>query len=165
MSHLSPSDCWSILSSSETSDTVIQVFEACCRHILGERHTFCIGLNCVYLTPKEKAWIRDGTITDSKWSLENDFMFYGWRESYRIPTIEENGAWTRASKRLLYSSWYSPLAPMTFDKESCNNGTILWKWYQSLLISTNELNKIMENVREKSQGDFLKALSIIPNFL
>uniref|UniRef100_A0AC34GNR7 Uncharacterized protein n=1 Tax=Panagrolaimus sp. ES5 TaxID=591445 RepID=A0AC34GNR7_9BILA len=161
---LSPSDCWSILSTSKSDDDY-QVFKACCRQILGERHKFCIGSNCIHLIPKGKAWIRDVTITDSTWSLENDFMFYGWRESYRIPTVEENGAWTRASRRLLYSSWYSPLASMIFDQESCKNGTFLWKWHQSLLISNNELNEILDNVLEKSQSDFLKSLSSIPNFL
>uniref|UniRef100_A0A914PSU3 Maturase K n=1 Tax=Panagrolaimus davidi TaxID=227884 RepID=A0A914PSU3_9BILA len=143
----------------------LEVFKACSRQIIGERHRFCINTDCFLLLPKRKAWIRNGLISDSKWSMESDFMFNGWKESYRIPTVDESYSWTRASRRLLSSAWFSPLAPMMFEKKACINRTILWKWYKSFLISNSELDKLLNDVQSKAQENYLKAVSLIPNYL
>uniref|UniRef100_A0A914QXI8 Uncharacterized protein n=1 Tax=Panagrolaimus davidi TaxID=227884 RepID=A0A914QXI8_9BILA len=155
----------SSISQLSPSDYDLEVFKACSRQIIGERHRFCINTDCILLLPKRKAWIRNGLMSGSKWSTESDFMFNGWKESYRIPTFDESDSWTRASRRLLSPAWYSPLAPMVFEKKSCNNGTILWKWYQSFLISNSELNKLLNDVQIKAQQDYLKTVSLIPNYL
>uniref|UniRef100_A0AC35FML1 Uncharacterized protein n=1 Tax=Panagrolaimus sp. PS1159 TaxID=55785 RepID=A0AC35FML1_9BILA len=104
VSQLSPSDCWTIWSTSRTLDD-LEIFKACSRQIIGERHRFCINTDCFLLLPKRKAWVRNGLISGSKWSMESDFMFNGWKESYRIPTVDESDSWFYNN----YDKYFKPL--------------------------------------------------------
>uniref|UniRef100_A0A914QC79 Uncharacterized protein n=1 Tax=Panagrolaimus davidi TaxID=227884 RepID=A0A914QC79_9BILA len=93
-SQLNSNDCHKIWSISKDFDDLF-VYEACCRLIMGETRIFHdpSGKGTIKLLPKGEAWMRDGWITDSKWSLDSDFMLHGWKHSIEMPKIDDANAW------------------------------------------------------------------------
>uniref|UniRef100_A0A914QJN0 Uncharacterized protein n=1 Tax=Panagrolaimus davidi TaxID=227884 RepID=A0A914QJN0_9BILA len=165
-SQLNPNDCYSIWGISKCYSDLF-VYEACCRLIMGETRIFhdLKGEGNVKLIPKGKGWMRDGWITDTKWSLKNDFMLHGWKHSVEVPTIEEANAWIRASIRLEFGKWWKAIANPFFDLNSCSNGTITWKWWSSFMISKNELENILIKGRLEIRQKFFDSQARIPEYL
>ena len=93
-SQLNSQDCHRIWSAS-TDFVDLFVFEACCRLIMGETRLFRDphGTGVIKLIPKGEGWMRDGWITNSKWSPESDFMLHGWKHSIEMPTLQQANAW------------------------------------------------------------------------
>uniref|UniRef100_A0A914Z5I3 Uncharacterized protein n=1 Tax=Panagrolaimus superbus TaxID=310955 RepID=A0A914Z5I3_9BILA len=165
-SQLNSNDCYKIWEISKNFDDLF-VYEACCRLILGETRLFHdpSGKGTVKVLPKGEAWMRDGWITDTKWSQEVDFMLHGWKHSIEMPTIDEANAWSRASFRLKFGKWYRAIQNPTFDLNSCSNGTITWKWWSTYMISKIELQNLLMKKRVKVRQQFFQFQALIPKYL
>uniref|UniRef100_A0AC35G753 Glycosyltransferase family 8 protein n=1 Tax=Panagrolaimus sp. PS1159 TaxID=55785 RepID=A0AC35G753_9BILA len=157
-------DCFAIWGISYGS---LSAFEACCRLIMGETRIFYdpSGKGKIKLLPKGEGWVRDGWISDSKWSLDSDFMLHGWKHSNEMPKIDEANAWDRATSRFKFASWYRIIANPTFDLNLCETGKITWKWWSSFMISKNKLQYILMKKRLKARQEFFESQAQIPKYL
>uniref|UniRef100_A0AC34FC29 Uncharacterized protein n=1 Tax=Panagrolaimus sp. ES5 TaxID=591445 RepID=A0AC34FC29_9BILA len=165
-SQINPNDCHKIWGMSKDFDDFF-VYEACCRLIMGETRIFYDpnGKGKVKVVPKGQGWMRDGWLTDSKWSPDFDFMLHGWKHSLEMPQIEEANAWDRASFRLKFGKWYRAIANLTFDLNSCSDGTIRWKWWSSFMISKFELQDMLIKKRVQVRQKFFEFQALIPKYL
>lgn len=134
---------------------------------MGENRIFYDKSNrgSIKILKKGTAWMRDGWLTDSKWSINDDFMLHGWKDSILVPRINESSAWKRATARNKWGKWYNPLASEEFDEDLCMAGKITWKYWKSLMISSDKYQKILQDKREAVQRDFYYYSGLVPNFL
>ena len=163
---LSPDDCWTIWEQSEDY-TDMFTFEACCRQIMGESRIFTDldGRGSVGILPKGTAWMRDIWITDSKWSIESDFMLHGLKHSILVPSVANSSALHRARVRSKWGPWWNPFA---FDKlplQSCASGNITWRYWKSRIIDKLQLKELLSNYQETVRKDFYYYAGKISSYL
>ncbi|KAE9550946.1 hypothetical protein FO519_005835 [Halicephalobus sp. NKZ332] len=163
---LSPDDCWKIWEQSEDF-TDLFVFEACCRQIMGESRLFSDPKEkgTIRILPKGTAWMRDIWITDSKWSLDSDFMLHGWKHSILVPQIANSSSWKRSKIRQKWGRWWKPLAFNPYPDEHCISGDIVWKYWESLMVDQKQLQHLLQTRQQAVRKDFYQYSSQISFYL
>ncbi|CAJ0590789.1 unnamed protein product [Cylicocyclus nassatus] len=135
------------------------LYEACIREIFGNR----TRIANVAILKKGTGWARDHIITNSKWSMESDFMIHNWKTSY-LKTYEDKFKVKEKKDIDSFSGWYSPFAG-NFDLTLCTPKNRTWHYDVNLIAPQETIKAQMADYEEKVEGLKAKLLNYLPRIL
>nr|CAD2182072.1 unnamed protein product [Meloidogyne enterolobii] len=128
-------------------------FLACARYFINKQmvnQTFDQGKVRVF--PKAAGWARDGTLTETKFSIK-DFMFHGWKASTLDKKVDN-----------LYDWKYPFKARQNFydDKFYCSNKSE-WEYNEDFVEEEDKINETLKRIINKidiEYNNILKELKL-----